>query len=550
MNLVCHFIWDAVQQGEQGSFELSPAVIERMIAELEEKGRHQASPEVATFSALSAPDLQFLGEIAPYEALTVRQLALVRLMLDDYGEADLQAAEAAVHDELADLERKGLVHVERDRFQVQGGRDARLYLRYAAQRLTDRKLHYGRSYPKAVTARCATELGRVVARESYEDARIFRRGRPHEVGGSVAGRWLDRLVGAAANKDIVGLSHVLGGWITPNDVLERRDATFVLLGLQLQVAVHDVEHVELIANVDGDSLDDIREAAERWVIENDDLLKKYDVQGVAVRCVEVPFDLLAAALAYSLLGIMCQISFIMYRDGANEAAEEALGATLKSSEDLVGSDPADPLVRTQLAKALHRRGFMAATRADWDVALERLEHSATMAITDGWLLDYNRAYVVASQGRFDDAVRLVETALQHFESHHDLVLLHAYLPTPDGWDIPGEHWNDVELQGRWIERFLTLQLHVLRASASAEARTDLEAALEDLGPSPPLPLLRLEAWARLTLLDQVQEAAELFNRAVVAASYDQADIPKLEATFAENLALEGAGGGCGSTVGS
>lgn len=192
-------------------FELSPAVIERVIAELGEKGRHQASPGVATFSALSAADLQSLVEIAPYEALTVRQLALVRLMLDDYGEADLEAAEAAVHDELADLERKGLVHAERDRFQVQGGRDARLYLRYAAQRLTGRKLRYGRSYPQAATVRCATELARVVAREGYEDARVFRQGRPHEVGGRMAGRWLDRLVGAAANKDIVELSNVLSG---------------------------------------------------------------------------------------------------------------------------------------------------------------------------------------------------------------------------------------------------------------------------------------------------------------------------------------------------
>ena len=102
VNLVCHFIWDAIQQGEQEGFELSPAVIERVADEREEKGRHQASGEIATFSALRASDYEALVELAPYEALTTRQLALMRAVAQLRRDVELVPWNACGTDRLAD----------------------------------------------------------------------------------------------------------------------------------------------------------------------------------------------------------------------------------------------------------------------------------------------------------------------------------------------------------------------------------------------------------------------------------------------------------------
>jgi hypothetical protein len=536
VNLVCHFIWDAIQQGELESFELSPTVIERVTAELEEKGRHQASGEIATFSTLSASDYQLLVEFAPYEALTMRQLALVRLMLDDYEQADLQAAGNAVGRALKRLEDKGVVRIERDRFEVVGSRDARLYLKYAAQRHTGRKLRYRDSYQRATTDQCAAHLGRVLAGDSYDEARVSALGRPHEVGGSTVGEWLDGIGQAATAHDIVTLADQFGAWLRPDKVLERGDDTFILFGLQLQAGLHDVEHAELVANVEGRSVDELREAADRWVVDNEDLLAKYDVRVVDRLCEEIPAHVLRASLAYWQLRVFCQLSYMIYRDGSGEAAEELLGAVLEVAEKLVGPEPADPLLRTQFANALHRLAFMAATRSDWETALTRLEHSRTMALTDEWLLDYNEGYVRARQGDITAAVALASSAVDRYEDGADRLVLHAHFPTRDDWIPSREQWNVVELQGNWVKRFLDLQLLVLRALETTESRAELASKLEELSGSAPAPLLRLAGWAQLTIFKRPDEAANIFARAVVATPYVDAEVPQLEVAYAEEAA--------------
>lgn len=535
VNLVCHFIWDSIMQGEQDAFELSPIVIERVIAELEERGRHEASPEIATFSALSAPDLRSLVKVAPYELLTTRQLALLRLMLEDYDEPDLESVQETVSEELKKLEAQNLVRIERDRFTIVGGRNARLYLRYAAQRDTSGELRYRRSYPQAVTARCADELRRTLLGDAYDRGCLFSTGRPHEVGGSLAGRWLTQAANAAANKDIVALADTFGSWITPADLLEHRDQTFTLVALQLQVAVHDVEHLEVLVNLDSRDSDDVRTAVERWVLDHSNLLAKYEARDFKVRCEEISYGVLAAAVAYRLLGIGCTLSYILYAGGAHEAAEELLNELFETATDLVGDDPGDPLLRTVLADALHRRGFMAATRGEWEEALARLAASATMAPAEGWLLDHNRSYVHASQGDFGAAIPIAVTALARYEQDPaNRSLLHAFMPTTAGWEAPREGWNIVELHGHWIRRFLELHLLVLRAAEAGDKHDELIAALENLGGSAPVALLRLAGWTQLTVLGSAKDAAALFRRAVAASPYDHTEIPELEAAFAES----------------
>lgn len=537
INLVCHFIWDAIQQGEQENFELSPTVIQQVASELEQKGRHQASLEIQTFSRLPPNIYELLVDFAPYEALTVRQLALMRLMFEDYGATRLDAAEATVRESLKQLEDQGVVRIERDRFEVKGGRDARLYLKYAAHRHTGQKLRYDDRYPDAVTEQVATHVGRAFAEESYEAARIFHRGRPQELGGRVVGKWLDSMGEAAATRNIVALSNEIGAWLSPEEVLRHGDLNFVLTGLQLQVDLHNIEHIQLVANTQHRSLEDIRAVVRQWVADHEELLRKYDARVEKWRCETIPADVLRVAVAYEHVFYACNTSYSIYRRGALEAADSLLASALQTSNKLVGSEPADPLLREQIASAMLRRGFMAATRSEWEVALQHLNQSRTMRSAEDWVLTYDSAYVHASKGDLHLAIKLVSSAVDAYQDdEQDRALLHAYFPRPIKWEPPNEQWNVVELLGNWIKRFLDLQLLVLRSIESEDYRQELRSTLEEVSGSAPAAILRLAGWATLSLLEDPEAAAEFFRRAVLATPYDEAQDPSLEAEYAKSVA--------------
>jgi hypothetical protein len=538
VNLVSHFIWDAIQQGEQDSFELSPSVIQRVTVELEEKGRHQASPEIATYSNLSQADYTMLGRYAPYEALSLRELALLRLMLEDHNEDDLAQAETQVRNELAQLELKGVVILERDRFAIKGSRDARLYLKYAAKRHTGDDLHYGDTYTWAVTMRFANQLGAAVGDDDdYGKALIFRGGRPQELGDDNAGSWAESIGSAAARGDIVALSEPFGLSLPTERMTGPDQSSFLLSVVQLQVGVYDVEYVELVVSGDGSSAEEALDTGNNWLAREEDLLGKYGIRVVDRHCFEIPRETLRAVIAYGHLRLACGVSYPVFRTGARSAAEGLLGTVLEIATEMVGSDPQDPLIRTELANALSRQAFIASHRGNWDAAIDGFQSSRRMFLTEEWLLDYNEAYVRARQGDLDLACSLGALAVAHHETGIvELVLLHAYFPTPDDWATTDERWNLIELRGTWITRFLNLQLLVLKAIATGGEREELASAVAALGTAAPPPLLRLGGWATITLLNDAPTAAMLFGRAVAGTRYDETDMPAQEATYAERRA--------------
>jgi AAA ATPase domain len=535
VNLVCHFIWDAIQQGEQEQFELSPAVIQRVTAELEEKGRHQATSAIATYGGLTDSDYTALAEIAPYEALTVRQLALLRLMPEEYSETGLRDSEARVQATLAQLAAKGVVRLEQDRFEFSGGRDARVYLKYAAKSHTGNKLIYGDTYVRAATAAFAQELGHALIGDSYDASRLLGRWRRWEVGGMEAASWLDTMAQAARGSDIVALADTVAAWSDPGDLAGCRDDDFVLWVVKLQAGLHEVEYLELLVNRDGHPADELRARADRWIAENEQLLSTYDVSFLTWGAEPVRSEVIRGSRAYWQLGVANQASYLMYRAGATDAADALLAATIELSQELVGSHPTDPLLRTRLSSAHLRRGFMAATRGEWPLALAQLEASRLLALTDGdsWLLAYNEGYVRAMNDDFDQAARLMAEALETYDEHADRVLLHAYLMPPSDWEPGAAQWNVVEINQGWIKRFVDLQLKVVRARVSPSDRDVLAAELESLSPSAPVPLLRLAGWAYLESLDEPAKALDCFARAVLLTPHDQPQIAKLEAVFAE-----------------
>jgi len=537
VNLVCHFIWDAIQQGELDEFELSPKVIERVVTELEEQGRHNASREIRTYSALSVADYEKLMELAPYEALTVRELALLRLMLDDYHDDDLRQAEANVRSELSELETRGVLKTEGQRFEITGGDDGRLYLRYAARRHTGADLEYGKTYTSAAAVGFARQIGKALVGESYEKDWLFRGRVPQEVGDAGAGAWLESVGVAAGAGNIATLSREFGLWLAHARAVKEAEHDFLLFAAHLQVGVYDVEQVDLIANSVDCALESLVSTATHWIDDKQELLEKYDVRVVGWRCYEISAETVRAAAAYEQLRLACGASYSLFRKGARETADQLLAAVLHLTDELIGSEPTDPLLRAEIANALSRHGFMALTARAWDTALDRIQRSRTMSLTEEWLLDYNEAYVRASEGKLELATSLAASAVSRYQKAFDQVLLYGFFPAPAEWEADDE-WNLIELRGKWIGRYLDLQLTVLKAAADPDRIPELRTAIGEIDGSAPVPILRLAGWATLTLLDERNAAAALFARAVGATRYDETDMPEREEAFARARAAD------------
>jgi hypothetical protein len=537
VTLVCHFIWDAIQQGEQDDFDFSPNVLQRVVAELDEKGRHQASPEIARYSSLTRPDYEQLLTIAPYESLSVREIALLRIPFEGYDADALSVAEAGVHQDLQRLERKGLVTVEGDRFSLAASRDGRLYLKYATKHFTGSDLHYGKTYQAELGERCLESIGQAIWANDYPENLVLRGRRPQEVGDASAGDWLAAIKESANNCDVGAVAEAFGRILgSLADTADPTPESFSISSLHLQVGLYDVEEIDLVANPSPPDPSGLNEKCERWTADHQHLFDTYDVRVVDCECITVPSHLILSAAAYHQLLLACAVSYPMYSGGAHRAAARLLDSVLKNVTRLVGDDPKDPLLRTELANALGRDGFMAASVGDWPKALDRFHRSRTMALTEEWILDYNEAYVKARQGNFQAACDLTSAAITHWSDTVEQVLLNAYFPAPSEWNSDSE-WSLVELSGKWIKRFLELQRTVLRSvNAPEDNKKDLRVAVEALDGSPPVAMLRLAGWATLTILGDPGLAVATFERAAAQSRYDETVIPDQEAAFAREQA--------------
>lgn len=542
VTLVCHFIWEAVHRGEQNRFELSSAVIERVLEELGDRGRHGASEEIATFQGLARADFERIVRIAPYESLTVKQQALVRLMLKDYDDEDLEQVVAEIEDDLDYLAARGVVTFERDRFRLTGGRDARLYLKYAAQRYQGEKLRYHDQYPEQAAIACAEAVGRAVIGEAYGQAGqggwLFKAGRPYEMGADGSGDWLPDVYEAISQGGLPILAQTWGSRVSFDQLAELSEAEkdVLFVGLLLQVDVHEVEHGELLTEADPDV--NAEALAGEWLESHKDLLSRYGIQVLLHRVVRVPRKLFINSVIYAQLDAFSRFAYSMYVADASSVAEELVETALRGAEELVGEEPEDPIVQAEFAEALHRLAFMAAGRNDFDAALAYLERAEALSLNDDlWLLDFNFAYVLAKRGAYAEAATRCEKAQGIFDGYDGLVVLHVLFPTPEGWIPPNDRWEDVVIQGSWIGRLFQLQAAVLRTLAAQEPPESLDARLQELAAlSTPIPLLRLGGWAELTIRGNAAAAATLFERAVDLASLEEAPRLRLELEFARATA--------------
>jgi hypothetical protein len=132
INLICYYIWESLQERAQDRFELSTVVLDNVLQELSDIGRQIALAEIMAIRRLTSHDFEAAVEIIPYEHLTIRELALKRLLLQDYTEDALQSEITSVESAVEDLQMLGILTRQGDRFSLRGDSFVRIYFKYAA----------------------------------------------------------------------------------------------------------------------------------------------------------------------------------------------------------------------------------------------------------------------------------------------------------------------------------------------------------------------------------------------------------------------------------
>lgn len=536
VNLVNYFIWEAINQGEQSDFVLSEAVLERVMHELEQRGRHEASSAVTSIRNLTSDDLVSLSKLAPFEGLTVRQLALGRLMLEDYDDSRLSEVESAVEVDLARFASLGVITVDHDRFELSGGPEARLYLRYAVEKRANQKIGFEDTYARLATGACRQRLAEALVDGDGDRKLLNGSWSRREMGDAVAGRWLNHLADSVGQQNLSALAELLPSFDEDEPLGEFSEKGGLLFGFVLQVGLQTVEYTDIAINVNDLDDDEALERVKMWFEQNEDLLAKYEISVDAYRCELLSPSLAKAAAAYSELRSHSVLVVFMYRSGMIEPAIDQLSHCIDQCEALIGSDPTDPLLRAELADAINRLGFLRATSKDWDKSASALERSRELSLADDWMPIFNLSYVYASRDDFNRAVALAKETTEHLGSVDGVVILHAWFPTPKDWTPKGLRANTVSLPPGWVARFVELQTQVYETQCRPDDTESLKCLLDDLGPSAPPAILRLGGWAELTIMGQDAKAVEFFDRALHATDLEDMEAVAAEHEFAKHRA--------------
>jgi tetratricopeptide (TPR) repeat protein len=533
VNLVSHFVWEAITQGEQGDFELSETVIHNVLKELEGGGR-KASPTVGKIRNLSVDDVKAIAKLAPFEGLTMRQIALGRLMFDDFDENRLNDVEHEVREELNHFAALEVVTVDHDRFEINGGPEARLYLRYWAEQIADTKIEYDDTYARLATGVCRRHIAQELLGPDRLEKLLKGLWSHRDMDDTPAGRWLDQVADRVRDENVSALSNLLPEFDDSESLAEFSEKGGLLFGFTLQVGLRNVEYADIAINVESLSSEEAETRVREWIEAHASLLAKYEISFVGIRCERLEPSTSRIAAAYSELLRYCELVFFLHRSGVIRPAIKALSDCLDRCEALMGSEPADPLVRAELADAFNRLGFLQATAEDWDSAATNLERSLELSLGDEWLPRFNLAYVEAARGQFEKACGLAREAKAAFTPHSGYTVLHAWLPTPGDWSSPTPRSAVIVVHGKWIERFVELQEQVFAAKADVTELDALRQRLDGLSLTAPPPLLRLAGWTEFTLFDDREKATELFDRAVHATELDDIDAVMAEYQFARD----------------
>jgi tetratricopeptide (TPR) repeat protein len=528
ISLVCHFIWEAIQHQRQAEFKLSDAVIARVLSEFIERGRHESSSDIAHVAGLTARDYELLAKLAPYEDLTIKEIALTRLMPEDFQAAEITELEASIREDLQALAQRNILEVQDTRFRLTVSDDARLYLRYAAERHTGERLDYGVTYDQKIRRICREDFGRMLAGQDSEAAHLIAVWRQDEIGVQRTGSLVGELREAAAAGDIATLARVIEVPLDLSAFVANRDDGIILYSFVLRVGLQEIEHATMVMNVSGRDGRELDEQVETWLRDKSDFLARYKIEVVELRCELIGATLADGVVAYAHIERLQSLAMSLYGVRQVQPATELFSRTIDLAESLVGREPTDPLVRAKVGDAYNRLGFMLASDDRLQDALDAFARSEQLDMEGQWVTAYNKAYIMARMSRFGEAASLAQEAVDALDDNERAMILHADFPTPVNWqhDVP---WiRIVEVPAPWLERFMKLQTAVWLARADERHIPALEVELEHCAESVPLAILRLAGWAELAMTGRSDRGVKLLDLAIDASDLREVELARQE----------------------
>ncbi len=533
--LVCHFIWEAIQQHRQAEFKLSDAVIARVLSEFIERGRHESGSDIAQVAGLTPRDYELLVKLAPYEGLTIKEIALTRLMPEDFEEAQIAGLEESIRDDLQALTQRNILEVQDTRFRLTVSEDARLYLRYAAERHTGERLDYGVTYDEKIRRICREDFGHMLVGQESKTAHLIAVWRQDEIGIPRTGSLVRELREAASAGDIATLARVIEVPLDLSAFVANREKGIILYSFVLRIGLQEIEHATMVMNIGGLDRHDLDAQTETWLQDKSGFLGQYGIEVVELRCELIGASPADAIVAYAHLEQFQAVSMSLYGVRQVKAAAELFSSAITLAESLVGEDPGDPLVRAKLGDAYNRLGFMLSSGDQFQDALEAFVRSEQLAVESQWVTAYNKAYVAARMQRFEEAAALAQNAGEGLSDDEQEMILHADIPVPEDWthDIP---WiRIVHVPAPWLERFIKLQTAIWLAKADGRHIRELEHELDQCADSAPLPILRLTGWAELAMTDRNERGLKLLDLAIDASELREVEQSRHEFARIKNV---------------
>ncbi len=158
INLVCYYIWEALAHGRQARFEPSLDVMNSVLQELRSNGRDL--PDVEHIRTLTPDDFETAVEYLPFVELSLGEIALAKLLPNDFREGELETKLAEVRHAASYLESLGLVRVDGGILRATTSPLATVYFRYSAayharnpsaRRHAQHDLRFNTDYARRVT---------------------------------------------------------------------------------------------------------------------------------------------------------------------------------------------------------------------------------------------------------------------------------------------------------------------------------------------------------------------------------------------------------------
>lgn len=514
INLVCHFIWQALESGEQSHFALATGILDNVLRELADLGRETSIAEINAIRRLSEHEMHEASMVVPFVGYTEHEVALAHLFPSDFSANDYNSKLLKVTRVVDDLCERGILRRDGDRIEICGDQFVKVYYKYFSTLRLGEAARYRPPYAILLSGKVESRLQRALFGDT-KGTSCYGHRRQREIGDPDIGRVLHQFCDALSIGDIARLADSpiapFGGLLTfGDDPWDNPAQEIVFSGWVLSASVERVESGTLWFNQSDSPAAQVAEKARVVLQEMQPLLEKYGAELSDITVGNTTWDLMQDVMQFDSRHFVGTTIYELFMESKFEEALAQGGKVIRSMERHASRFEMTPRNQRMLADLHNRVGFILATVGDLDAAAQHYLRGQEISQEDDWLRRVNLASVRARQGDFAAATELCQQAMPTVSSPKadkwEYGVLLAYFPMepPEFRDVP--EWRIVRILQSDLIPFLNLQLAVYKASADWSQRERLRTKLANISSGLSEATDRLAAWASLHFFKDVRVA--------------------------------------------